>query len=99
MRANLSPFRPRFGCLWIPQFPAWAALAASPELASCLIIVHQRGRVVALFPYALHCGACEGWTLRRAATLVPKAALSSKLIACGTTRVLAGGARGRRRHR
>lgn len=60
-----------FGCLWISDFPVWAALQANPSLSSPLLCVQRAGRLTAVSPAALEAGVWRGWTPARALALHP----------------------------
>lgn len=61
----------RFFCLWIPHFPALAAMRAEPHLQGQLLLVHSRGRIIAASPQAREKGAQLGWTVARTQALIP----------------------------
>jgi nucleotidyltransferase/DNA polymerase involved in DNA repair len=64
---------PRFVCVFWPDFAAWAARRTDPALAGKVILIHQRGYIVAASPAAYDNGAQHGWTLHRAqAQLQPR---------------------------
>ncbi len=63
----------RFCCIWIPDFPAWAAVRSDPGLRHRAVLIYVRGRIVAASPAARQAGVQTGWTLARAQSLLPDA--------------------------
>lgn len=63
----------RYGCLWIPDFAAWAAQQSEPKLQGKPVLVHQGRHIVAASTEARLAGAETGWTLHRAQAQLPDA--------------------------
>lgn len=64
---------PRFLCLWLPDFAAWAAAYADPSLREQPVLAYRAGRIVAISSEARAAGAQVGWTLHRAQAQLPSA--------------------------
>jgi nucleotidyltransferase/DNA polymerase involved in DNA repair len=82
----------QFGCLWIADFPVWAATRADPSLQFQPVVVHRGGRIVALSSGAWQHGVCRGWSVARAQSLLPHVtalALDSAAIKFAWEQVLA----------
>jgi len=63
----------QFGCLWIPDFPVWAAVRADPSLQFQPVVVHRGGRIISLSEGARGRGVRCGWSITRAQSLLPQA--------------------------
>ncbi len=74
---------PRFFCLWIPHFPAWAAMRSDPALRDRPLLVFAGGHIIAASPLALETGTPLGlraggerpWTVARVRSLLPDAVI------------------------
>jgi hypothetical protein len=64
-----------FLCFRLPDFPAWSAARAAPELSRLPLVVYRRERAIALSPQARACGLLPGWTVHRVRSRVPEAVL------------------------
>ena len=64
---------PRFLCLFIAGFPAWAAAYHEPALRGKPVLIYRSGRVIATSPEAAQAGVQPGWMLTRAQAQVPEA--------------------------
>ncbi len=69
---------PRFCCINIADFPAWAAARHDPALQEPArrdkpVLIYRNGRVVAASPAARVSGVQTGWSLPRAQALLPEA--------------------------
>lgn len=64
----------RFFCLWIQDFPAWAAVREDMSLRDKPVLVYSSGHIIAVSPEARAAGAQVGWTINRAKAQLPEAA-------------------------
>src|SRR5688572_22924401 len=62
-----------FGCLFIPDFPVWAARFHDPLLNLRPVLVHRRGKVLSASAECLAAGVQIDWLLSRAQSLCPQA--------------------------
>lgn len=64
---------PLFGCLWLPQFPLWAALQANDSTLNSppLVAAQKSGRIIAASEDATRRVLRLDWTSGRALSLFP----------------------------
>lgn len=81
----------RFLCVFITDFPAWAAVRGAPHLRNRAVLICDNGGVVSASPRARRAGVQAGYSLSQAQSLVPQAVVlpnSPSLVAAAWNRVL-----------
>jgi nucleotidyltransferase/DNA polymerase involved in DNA repair len=81
----------RFLCVFIAEFPAWAAVRGAPHLRNRAVLICHNGRVVSASPKARRAGVQAGCSLAEARSLLPEAVVlpnSPSLVAAAWQRVL-----------
>jgi nucleotidyltransferase/DNA polymerase involved in DNA repair len=62
---------PRFFCLSLPDFPAWAAARNDTDLRGKPLVIYASGKVIAASPAAHAAGIQTGWSVSRAQARMP----------------------------